>query len=156
MDDPATSTNRDRTDIMLAAYTFAWENRNAADTSAWEMVAIVWGAQTLVLGFTLEAISSSEAQPLIVIVAFLGFVLCRFSEIVVSTRSTVCHEMVKICLDIEKKLDMPNKVQNRLTDVYPGGLQTRWFRIVNWSFVPVWAIVAVRAAWLHWCLCHVK
>jgi hypothetical protein len=42
------------TDLQIAEYEFARDNRGHADATAWEMTAIVWGGQTLLLGFILS------------------------------------------------------------------------------------------------------
>jgi len=45
---------------LREAYRFAREDRANADTLLWEVSAIIWGGQTLLLGFVLEAISGSR------------------------------------------------------------------------------------------------
>jgi hypothetical protein len=135
--------------ILLAEYEFARDNRNHADATLWEMNAIIWGAQTLLLGFTLEAVSHRPAQPLVMLVGVLGIVMCRFNAVVVRTRNEVCKEMIDVCLKIEEKVPMLFKPQTYLKSSYPVGLQSKWFRRLNWSFVPVWVAVILRAAWLY-------
>jgi hypothetical protein len=83
--------------VMLAEYEFARDNRISADTTAWEMTSIVWGAQTLLLGFVLEALPNKESQELIIFVGGLGILLCIFNHFIMKTRSKVAREMVIIC-----------------------------------------------------------
>ena len=142
----------DRTTLLVAEYEFARDNRSTADATAWEMTAIVWGGQTLLLGFILEAISNRDVQLLIALVGVLGLVLCRFNHVVVHTRNIVCNRMNKICREIENSTaEMLHKPQNRLDDVYPPGVQTLWFNIVNWLFVVAWLAVIAKVLWLF---CH--
>jgi hypothetical protein len=137
---------------LIAEYEFARDNRNHSDAVAWEMTAIVWGAQTLLLGFALEAISQRPAQPLVMLAGILGIVMCRFNAVVVlQTRNEVCKVMIQLCIEIEDRIPMLFKPQHRLTASYPSGLQSFWFKILNWSFVPVWVAVIARAGWLY---CH--
>jgi hypothetical protein len=139
-------------ELLLAAYEFARENRNQSDAAAWEMTAIVWGGQTLLLGFVLEAISNRDAQPLIVLAGVLGALMCGFNHVVMRARNGICKSMVDICIEIEKSLSMPTKPQARLSEHYRPGTQRRWFRIINWVFLPVWLAVIAKAVWLYFCL----
>jgi hypothetical protein len=134
---------------LIAEYGFASDNRNHGDAVAWEMTAIVWGGQTLLLGFALEAISQRSAQPLVVLAGVLGILMCCFNAVVVRTRNEVCRVMIQVCIEIEDKIPMLFKPQHRLTASYPGGTQSLWFKILNWSFVPVWAVVIVRTGILY-------
>jgi hypothetical protein len=82
----------------------------------------------------------------------LGIVMCRFNAVVVlQTRNEVCKVMIQLCIEIEDRIPMLFKPQHRLTASYPSGLQSFWFKILNWSFVPVWVAVIARAGWLY---CH--
>lgn len=138
--------------FILAEYEFARDNRNHADATEWEMTAIVWGAQTLLLGFVLEAMSNRDVQPLIILVGTLGLVLCRFNYIVVRTRNMVCNLMNEICAGIENSTAfMSRKPQNRIDQHYPRKIQTFWFKAVNVFFAAAWLFVIVTAARL---LCH--
>src|SRR5580700_9125501 len=91
----------DRTALLVAEYEFARDNRSTADATSWEMTAIVWGGQTLLLGFILEAVSNRDVQLLIALVGVLGLVLCRFNYVVMRSRNIVCKEMNAICVEIE-------------------------------------------------------
>jgi len=130
------NTNGGNDNFVLAAYEFARDNRNHGDATLWEMTAIVWGAQTLLLGFILEAMSKRSVQLLIVFIGVLGLVLCRFNYVVVRSRRMVCNLMNKICSEIETNTTkMVYKPQNRLDAEYKRETQSRWFNIVNWVFV---------------------
>jgi hypothetical protein len=139
----------ERTALLIAEYEFARDNRGNADATAWEMTAIVWGGQTLLLGFVLEAISNRDVQLLIVLVGVLGLVLCRFNYVVVTTRNLVCNAMNRICGEIENSTEeMLRKPQNRLNSVYPSRVQTLWFNVVNWVFAVAWLAVIAKTLWL--------
>jgi len=141
----------DQTSILLAEYEFARENRNQANTAAWEMTAIMWGGQTLLLGFALEAVEYRSAQPLIVVLSLLGIVLSCFNYVVMQTRILVCHQMVDVCYEIEDLLPMVVKPQHRLNPLYPKKKQTRWFYAVNFIFAAAWILVGLRAGVFY---CH--
>jgi len=136
----------DQDQNLRDAYLFARETRDHADTLLWEVGAIVWGGETLLLGFVLEAIDGNKrALVLIVIVALIGMLMAYFNDQIMSKRSLVCSEMIKIMAGIENQLTMPVKPQQRLSEVYPAGSQRRWSEWLNLSFVAGWVIVIVVA-----------
>jgi hypothetical protein len=143
------SPDLDKTQFMIAAYEFARDNRSHADATAWEMTAIEWGAQTLLLGFVLEAISNRDSQVLIMLVGMLGLTMSVFNCVVMAARNRVCEVMIRICLRIEEKPEMVFKPQKRLNRLYRPRIQTWSFRIVNSSFVPVWLWVIFQAGKLY-------
>jgi hypothetical protein len=157
----ATSGNEEKARQDLRdAYEFARETRGEADTILWEVAAIIWGGQTLLLGFVLEAISGSvQALILIVCVSSVGMLMTVFNEKIMSTRSYVCRTMVRTMAELEVSLGMEIKPQQRLSQDYPTGLQRRWASRVNYTFGVAWAIVLIivivtlvwRAhACIHW------
>jgi hypothetical protein len=139
------SATPDPTQFLIAEYEFARDNRNHADASAWEMTSIVWGAQTLLLGFVLEAVSNRDAQPLIMLIAVLGLVMTVFNYVVMTARNRVCNLMNKICLLIEDRPEMVFKPQSYLNRFYRPRIQTVAFRIVNSLFILVWLAVFYAA-----------
>lgn len=151
MDNPDKDNGRNKNEfqILMAEYEFARDNRNQGDATAWEMTAIIWGGQTLLLGFALEAISNPSAQPLIVGVGALGILMCSFNHVVMQTRTKVCNLMNKLCMEIEDRVPMVLKPQKRLDDEYVHGIQSRWFKYLNWAFVPMWVLVILRAGYLY-------
>jgi hypothetical protein len=139
-------------DLLIAQYEFARDNRGQADSSAWEMTSIVWGAQTLLLGFVLEAISDRNVQLLIVLLGVLGLVLCRFNYVVMDSRHSVCNAMNEICRKIENETAaMLRKPQISLDKLYKPGRQTLWFNVVNWGFALAWLAVIANSLYLF---CH--
>ncbi len=138
-----------RFQALLAEYAFAYENRSNADSVAWEMTSIMWGGQTLLLGFALEAVGSRPAQPIIVVLAMLGIALSFFNSAVMGTRITVSREMVKVCSEIEDTFPETFKPQRRIDSLYPSKTQTFWFNFINISLSLVWIVVGLRAGFLY-------
>jgi hypothetical protein len=136
--------NRQENENLLEAYRCAREERAIADTLLWEVSAIIWGGQTLLLGFALEAISGSrEALILIVAVAGIGIFMGFFNQRVTKKRSEVCNKMVRAMSEIEEKLNMSIKPQALISAGYEVGSQTRWSNWLNRGFIIVWCFVAV-------------
>ncbi|HEY1424394.1 MAG TPA: hypothetical protein VGF20_13135 [Candidatus Acidoferrum sp.] len=137
---------------LREAYTFAREERATADTLLWEVSAIIWGGQTLLLGFVLEAISGShEALVLVIVVACIGIFMAFFNWQVTKKRSGVCNLMVGVMSKIEDKLEMEFKPQAIISAKYKSGSQTFWSNLFNVLFGVAWAIVIFVAAFM---LCH--
>ena len=141
---------------LHAAYEFARETRGEADTILWEVAAIIWGGQTLLLGFVLEAISGKLAALLILCVSVAGLLMTVFNEKIMTTRSYVCRKMVDTMAALEKKIGMDVRPQEILSDGYPKGLQRKWASRVNYAFGAIWVIVMlvviVTLVWRAKCL----
>jgi hypothetical protein len=132
---------------LRQAYVFAREERAQADNLLWEVSAIIWGGQTLLLGFALEAISGSKAAlVLIIVVSYIGIRMASFNEGITNKRSEVCRAMVAVMVDIENKLKMPIQPQQIITNAYEEGFQTKWSKKLNGLFSLAWGAVAVVAA----------
>ena len=139
----------DPTDLLIAEYEFARDNRSNADATAWEMTAIVWGAQTLLLGFVLEAISNRDAQLLIIGVGALGLLLSVFNYIAMYARNKVCNSMIKVCLCIGEQSGMKFKPQHFLNERYPKRIQSWPFYVMNAIFFFAWLAVMLTAYRLY-------
>lgn len=137
----------DRTEQNLReAYAFAREERAQADTLLWEVSAIIWGGQTLLLGFALEAINgNSAALALIVVVAALGIFMASVNDRITNKRSEVCKAMVEVMADIENKLEMAIKPQQIISKTYGTGSQTKWSKRLNRFFQLAWVVVILAA-----------
>lgn len=125
----------------------------------WEVAAIIWGGQTLLLGFVLEAISGSKsALALVVVVAIIGIVMAVFTKGVTAKRAAVCRKMIEIMRQVEDQLEMPVKPQHEIDSTYGGEsrFQTKWSDRLNYSFVVAWIVVILVALVKLWViLCHV-
>jgi hypothetical protein len=131
---------------LREAYRFAREERANADTLLWEVSAIIWGGQTLLLGFVLEAISGSRgALILVIIVAFTGIFMAFFNWRVTKKRSEVCNAMIGVMSEIEETLNMPIKPQAKISANYGKGSQTGWSNRFNLLFGVVWVFVMMVA-----------
>jgi hypothetical protein len=129
---------------LRAAYEFARETRGEADTILWEVAAIIWGGQTLLLGFILEAIGGKlQALLLILCVSVVGLLMTVFNNRIMTTRSYVCLKMVDTMAELEAKLGMEIRPQQILSNDYPKGLQRKWASRVNYALGAVWVIVII-------------
>jgi len=140
--EPSPETPQGKLSCFLATYSFAQESRNHNDLVAWEITAIVWGGQTLLLGFVLEAVGNLHSHPLILLTSLLGIVLTLSNNKLLKKRSEVCDWMRNISVRIEDLVsEMEIKPQKALDEKYERGAQRRAFLTVSYSFYLVWATV---------------
>ncbi len=134
--------NSERLANLRVAYEFARETRDTCDTLLWEVAAIIWGGQTLLLGFVLEAIiRQREVLILILIVAAVGVTMAVINQEIRRTRNDVCNEMIVLMCDLENRLEMEIKPQQILSERYPAGRQKKLSLILDMAFGAVWVIV---------------
>jgi len=151
-DESKPNANSEKLANFRLAYEFARDTRDTCDTLAWEVAAIIWGGQTLLLGFVLEAIiRQREVLILILVVAILGVVMAVVNHKVRRTRNDVCNGMIEVMLDLENRLEMEVKPQRILSDKYPAGRQKRLSLILDTAFGGVWVIVFFVAIWMFVC-----
>ena len=134
--DPGGSNN------LCLAYEFARETRDHCDTLLWEVAAIIWGGQTLLLGFVLEAIKDQfQVLILILLVAAVGVIMAIFNRRIMRTRNDVCNDMIAMMIDLENKLGMEVKPQQILKEKYPAGRQKKLSLTLDVAFGTVWVVV---------------
>jgi len=84
------------------------------------VTAIVWGANTLLLGFILEVSCDSKNQVLVIVAASVGILLTAYVP--------VHHHLTKIiqkriaypvARKIESELSLPNKLHAQINAAYP-------------------------------------
>jgi hypothetical protein len=132
------------TEKILAAYHVAHENAHHHDLIIWEAAAIIWSANALLMGFVLEAVSSSKLRvhALIAASSLLGIGMTSF--LLLSFRRMKRNQEIswKICQDIEKKLGMEFKVHSKIDEDYENkGARTRMqvlYRILSTLFIIIW------------------
>ena len=136
------STDPERSNNLRLAYEFARETRDHCDTLLWEVAAIIWGGQTLLLGFVLEAITrQSEALILILLVSAVGVMMAVFNRKIMRTRNDVCNDMIAMMIELEGKLGMEVTPQRILSERYPIGRQKNLSLMLDAAFGTVWVVV---------------
>jgi hypothetical protein len=138
---------------MLAEYERAQDVGHHTDTVIHEITAIVWGANTLLLGFILEVDCRSDNQKLVLVAAVLGFLMSAYVPLVMHWTKKGQQVAYKICRDIEDELPLAHRLNNRIRDAYPKwkpGQKAVW--VLTIFFLVAWFYVAVHAwSCLHVC-----
>src|SRR5437667_9284840 len=88
-------------DNLRLEYQCAQDSAQHHDTILWETAAIVWGANTLLLGFVLEAIDTRKARPLILLTAILGILLTYVVMNLMKSSNVLRNQKYERCKRIE-------------------------------------------------------
>lgn len=138
----------------LSVYERALESVNHTDTVMWEITAIIWGGNTLLLGFILEAIDTPAALPLIVFVAIAGLALTAFVARICEVAKITKKIGYGICREIEKNVEFPEKLRlhTQIDRLYPAGIARRWVYGISIIFAVIWIFVLAYTLFLL--LCH--
>jgi hypothetical protein len=108
-----------RVEKMLAEYERAQESGLHIDTIIHEITAIVWGANTLLLGFTLEVKCKSDNQKLVLLAAFIGILMSIYVQFNVWLGKKAQKVAYSICREIEDELPLTHRLASRIKENYP-------------------------------------
>jgi len=131
---------------LLAAYQVAHENAHHHDAIIWEAAAIIWSANALLMGFVLEALSSTRllVQVLVAVSSLLGVAMTWFLRSSFPRMKQNQQISWDICQKIERKLEMEFKVHSSIDEDYQSkGQKTRMqdlFRKLTTVFIIVWFV----------------
>jgi hypothetical protein len=111
-----------RRDIAKLVYERAEENAYHDDLLMWEVTSIVWGANTLLLGFILEAIGHAKARPLIIAVSIIGIFLTVFVFRFFMLGKIGQRVAYNLCHDIEQEFPEDLRLHTRIRETYEEGV----------------------------------
>lgn len=98
-----------RHDLSMFVHERASESAYHADILMWELASIIWGANTLLLGFILEAIDNAHARLLIIPTCVVGVVLTLFVAHLFHLGKIGQGIAYGMCREIER--DFPEKLR---------------------------------------------
>jgi hypothetical protein len=144
MNSPDRDDSRDES--ILAEYAQAQELALHADIIIHEVASIVWGANTLLLGFILEVPCKPENQWLVVVASVLGIFMSAYVpwiQWLTKKGQTVAYN---VCREIEAELALTHQLHTRIKKIYPKkrGQAAIWF--LTLLFVGGWTWV-IHHAW---------
>jgi hypothetical protein len=138
----------------LTEYEMAQEVGLHADTVIHEVTAIVWGANTLLLGFILEVPCESNNQKLVIAASIVGIIMSVYVPWVHHLTKMGQRVAYEVCRKIESSLSLPHQLNTSIHEKY-----ARWkpWLVAVWvltvSFVVAWFYV-IHQAW--GCLCRCR
>jgi hypothetical protein len=128
----------------LFVYERAQEAAYHTDTVMWEITAIIWGANTVLLGFMIEAIINRRA-PLIILLSIVGMALTGFVARVCCVAKTAKEIGYGICKRIEVKFPPDLRLLTRIDERYPKGMARGWVYGVSILFGVAWLAMLLYA-----------
>jgi hypothetical protein len=137
-------------EVLVAEYERAQEVAHHADFLIYEVAAIIWGGNTLLLGFILEAQPTVGNEVLMMGLAILGIVMSIF----VTSLHRLAKKGQKIafrnCQEIEENPAFKYKLHSKIKLEYPEGRARSWIWTITAAFVIVWIFVLIHAGYLLW------
>lgn len=135
-------------EMMLAEYERAQEVAHHDDAVIYEVAAIVWSADTLLLGFILEVKCDSNQWLVILssVVAILLTASVPFIHTLVKRGQMIAFQ---VCREIESSLPLPHRLHTRIHDAYPKKRWTYAMWFLSGVFACTWICIIYHA---HVCL----
>lgn len=141
-------------DVLLHQYDHALHIAQFADTASWEVTSIIWGANTLMLGFVLEA-DPAKVKVLIQTTAILGVILSGIVLAVFHATKIGKDRAYFVCQEIEERLSRLGTVYNsgsvfhylhkHNAEAYPKHFMRSLVWTVSIVFLIAWAVVGHSA-----------
>ncbi len=133
--------------IALAVYERAQEAAYHTDAVLWEATAIIWGGNTLLLGFILEALDKKEALRPIIWVSVIGLVLTIFVAIMWYVARITKSISYSTCRKIEARYQFPwhLRLHSVIHRFYPKAIATNCAYFISACFVCMWLYVILHA-----------
>jgi hypothetical protein len=144
--------NETEIQIRLAEYERSQEVGHHTDTIIHEVTAIVWGANTLLLGFILEVPCEPNRQVPVIVASLIGIAMSAYVPWVHSLTKRIQRIAYRICRTIEDEVPLPHRLNNEIHADYPSwkpGLAAVWFLTI--LFVGAWLAILIRSGV---CLCR--
>jgi hypothetical protein len=140
------NTIEQKPEITIAEYDQALDIAQHTDVVIHEVAAIIWGANTLLLGFILEVDCGSSNQRLVVLTAALGIITLLYVPWVQFLTKKSQRVAFEICREIEREGQFKHRLHTRIRERYlkKGGQRAILFLSV--LFVIAWVIVIHNAS----------
>src|SRR5437899_2257806 len=108
----------EKIEITLAEYDQALEIAQHTDVVIHEVAAIIWGANTLLLGFILEVDCGSSNQRLVVLTAALGIMSLLYVPWVQFLTKKSQKVAFEVCREIERESQFKHRLHTRIHERY--------------------------------------
>jgi len=129
-------------DRDLSIYERALETVHHSDTLLWELIAIIWGANTLLLGFILE-VTSRGALPIVILVSFVGMLLTGFAALICWVAKKIKEPSFKMCREIEARFPPNRRLHTEIHGDYPRGIGRIGVYAISGVFEVAWICVII-------------
>lgn len=137
---------------VLHEYDQALAIGHHTDTIIHEVTAIVWGANTLLLGFILEVPCKPKGQILVIVAAIVGVFMSAYVPWIHHWAKKSQGVAYEVSRQIETDISLTHRLHTRISEIYPKwkpGLKAVW--VLTGIFVLAWVGVLWHA---FACLCR--
>jgi hypothetical protein len=141
----------DKGEWARCVYEAAQETVHHSDAVFYEVAAIVWSANTLLLGFILEVPLSPSKQKPVFGSAILGLLLTAYVPLILWLTKIGQGVAIDQCKEIEKKLPEWLQFHLRIDRAYPKRRGQYAAGFVTVAFTAVWIYILQRAWLAIWC-----
>ncbi len=134
-------------------YERAQESAFHADAITYEVAAIVWSANVLLLGFILEVPLTPAGQKPVFAAALVSLFFSAYVPYVMSLTKIGQALAREICREIEEKEQLPDwlRFHTRVHKIYPQRRGQFAVYTITAVFFVLWFYVGLRALW---CICE--
>jgi len=140
----------ERDSKLLAEYERAQETAHHCDVIIYEVAAIIWSGNTLLLGFILEAPYRLGIQIIVAVLSILGMMTSAFVTRTLRLSKIIQHVAYQVCQKIENDIPLANKLHSQVNAIYPPRVAQRWVWAITIAFLIVWLVVFTHAGMLIW------
>lgn len=141
------SMNNPEIEKALREYDHALEIAHHNDSIMHEVTAIVWGANTLLLGFILEVGCDSKNQILVIVASIVGIVMTLYVPRIHNLKKINLNIAYRICRQIENDLSLQHQINNTIVKEYPKGQRGfKAIKALTVIFVVAWVLVILYAS----------
>jgi Ca2+/Na+ antiporter len=140
----------DRLQIWLAEYDHAREVAHHNDIIIYQVAAIVWAANAVLLGTDSRIRPTLDSHLAAIAVSTLGIVLSMFVIVVFRLLKRPQHIAFKVCQQIENEIPHSHRLHQRIDRKYPKGAAGVWFCVITILFVSIWASRLAQSLCFVW------
>jgi hypothetical protein len=128
-------------------YERAQEDAFHSDSVAYEVAAIVWSANILLLGFVLEVPLTPHRQSLVLVAALVSTIFTMYVPYVLHLTKIGQGVAQKLCREVEVRENLPDwlRLHNQIDLIYKKKRGRIAVYVVSFVFLALWVFVGLRA-----------
>jgi len=144
---PEGDNQKDSKEWTKIVYERAQEDAFHSNAVAYEVAAIVWSANILLLGFVLEVPLTPRRQTLVLVAAVVSAIFTLYVPYVMYLTKIGQGVAQQLCREIEVHENLPDwlRLHNRIDIVYKKKRGQNAVYVVTFVFIMLWLFVGLRA-----------
>jgi len=142
---PPQESGNTNSKILLSVYERAQDATYHTDLILWQIAAIVWSANAVLLGLVLQFYNGQSTPWLVLLVSAIGMVLTIFVARVCYVAKVVKGVGYPMCQEIEKQFVAELRLHTKIDEKYPKGMARNWVMGITALFVFSWLCIFIAA-----------